>query len=295
MIEIFNTDEGRNFWVSQSAEIHKIYSKVKDKDFLLAVKAAKQIRGNAELLASQNVHHPVDDVLNDLFMAGNICDLLEEYGLYWIALSDGKFGTSWDHLQNIQDILRLLLKFGNLNGEYLLRVFEKQCECLELAYPYRIFASIEMIHDELECNICGTSVLNSNCPHIMGSLYRGKLAVGIIRKVRKVIAAALVNRPRDKRCTIQVPDNSNQFHTLACLRTLMAEGRFHPLIFLRADQTTRMGPLEPLDASARNKPCPCGSGVKYKKCCHKKTHEHLNFVVSTRPVFTADDILGPKL
>ncbi|WGV98843.1 SEC-C metal-binding domain-containing protein [Vibrio sp. YMD68] len=45
-----------------------------------------------------------------------------------------------------------------------------------------------------------------------------------------------------------------------------------PLLKLTEEQATELAPLEPYKRKGRmrNKPCPCGSGNKFKDCCWAK-------------------------
>ncbi|MBQ7087025.1 MAG: SEC-C domain-containing protein, partial [Clostridia bacterium] len=46
------------------------------------------------------------------------------------------------------------------------------------------------------------------------------------------------------------------------------EKLMNPIVALGSDGTTQQKPVKKQKVG-RNDPCPCGSGLKYKKCCGK--------------------------
>lgn len=73
----------------------------------------------------------------------------------------------------------------------------------------------------------------------------------------------------DSRRTYQGERIPDQFHALSQapdVRAVVADAELHARLRAEAESLARRERV-PAGAAGRNDPCPCGSGLKYKKCC----------------------------
>jgi len=215
------------------------------------------------LAASEN-----DQVYNELYLFSAYVGLFQDYCSYWRLLSEGNFGKSWGALQDVQDSLRLIYKFWPKEEcPAVLSYIERQCLEIEKLYPYKVFFSIGVEIQDIECSLCGKSMNSFDCEHIAGELYRGQLACGIAKNLVALNHVAVVTNPRDKRCVAMFEDSAGQFTLVRYLSGLLNQHAMRPLQFDRVQFRKIEVLADDLAAVGRNERCPCGSGKKFKKCC----------------------------
>ena len=218
-----------------------------------------------------------EDELNDSFVLRTFCSFISSYSLTWERIVATRFSDSWMSLQDALDQLRILKKFSSID----LVFFENQLLQLEEAYPYRLFSSMGVIVDSFACSICGKDIDSNLCPHRIGELYSGQLAVGVAQNEVKIDHFSLVTHPDDKRCVISIDDNSDQFMVLRHLSNELKSKKYAISDFRRLVTTVVKKPNPDFVKQGRNEKCSCGSGLKFKKCCINKeylTGDHAELV-----------------
>lgn len=224
-----------------------------------------------------------DEYLNDVFVLDRYADFLSTYADLWEKITLEQFGESWSSLQGALGLLRTIKRFSNIDVGF----FEHQLLELERAYPYGVFASVGMLVEGFDCNICGLDIDSDGCPHRRGQLYRGVMAYGIARKIIWNDHVALTARPADKRCVIQYPDDGQQFKLVRLLSQLIRSSDCRPSDFSHLRHSTRLVPNHVLRHIGRNDPCFCGSGKKLKKCCLSRAHveqKHVDIIAVPRSI-----------
>lgn len=178
----------------------------------------------------------------------------------------GEYYQAWCNLERCEiniSALRRNYDVGNISIVIWIEEFVAKFQDL---YPYRIFSSIEMIHRKQECSICGTILTpRSLCGHQPGIVYFGEICSVTITEAQ-IIGVGIVENPRNKYAVLTPSDFEYDYslveYVVGCLHTPYCEWE----LIQEPDQA----PTE-FSEVARNSPCPCGSGKKYKKCClHKK-------------------------
>ena len=207
------------------------------------------------------------------------CELIK----YCDSLKSKDYQHSWNKLQDCFDIIKYVGKFTDEDNRYELpKLYDLLLE-YEALYPYKVFCSSEYIIEEAKCSICGKSVLGLDCPHIEGELYWGEPAVHDITKIKEFQAVALVSHPEDKRCIIQAADENisdeEKFRKLDNFIELNLP--FLQMFSINCKIETRTN--DEYKGIARNVPCPCGSGKKFKKCCYSKLYyDHYRYIVTPK-------------
>lgn len=225
-----------------------------------------------------------EQVLNQLYIIGQFLKMLREYSKFWGHIESRHFSESWVSLINIQDYLRLLKRFCADYNQLGLATFERQITTIEKLYPYKIFASAELVVEDVKCSICGENIDGLKCSHISGELYNGEIAYGIVGKIEAVNAVALVEHPLDKRCVIQVDDTDIKFSGVAYLSELINKSRVSPWNITGVNETTRSKNIDEYRDYPLNAFCPCGSRNEFSACCSRKTHvivPHIEIVIGS--------------
>lgn len=211
-----------------------------------------------------------DEVLNELYILKRLVDIFTNYTEYWRCIVYGEFSESWVKLQNCIDYLKTVNKFVSRPDSIAVAFFENQLLELEKLYPYNVFFSIGVTVEMIECSICGKDIDSLDCQHYRGELYRGKMALGIVRNTVQCDHIAMVKHPADKRCVVTYENGGSQFNAVRYLSNLVNQKALSPLSFHHLD-FKKIKIMNPDAISqGRNDLCACSSEKKFKKCCSDK-------------------------
>lgn len=206
---------------------------------------------------------------------------------YFLLLQKQEYRSSWNVLQDCFDICKFIGRFLGENDRLEIPKTIELLQGYESLYPYKMFCSTELIVDESHCSICGQSMLGLNCSHIKGNLYWGKVATEVITKVREIQAIALVSHPDDKRCILEVKDDTiTDEMKFKKLELFLSQGLNCLQIFSIKSKIENQRNLS-ISKIGRNEKCSCGSGLKFKNCCsHKMYYKHQKNTVSLKEQLT---------
>lgn len=198
-------------------------------------------------------------------------------GQYFWILKNKEYRSSWNKLQDCLDIAKYVGKFVEVPNRLEIPSLVDLLISYEKLYPFTLFSSTELVIKKAHCSICGKSMLGFDCPHVKGNLYWGEPAVEIVDKIETVQAVAIVENPEDKRCILELKDDSLtddiKFKKLDLFISL--ERSFLQNFSIEGKIETRRN--YDIGKVGRNEKCPCGSGKKFKKCCLDKMyykHQH---------------------
>lgn len=197
------------------------------------------------------------------------------------SLKDKHYKKSWDFLQDCFDHIRIVGKFVDLDKRRELPQLYDLLSSYEELYPYSVFASSEYVIGKSRCSICGKSMQGLECPHIKGNLYWGEFAYEIIEEISTLQAVCLVKHPEDKRCVLELADDKrSELEKFQKLDKFMKLGIPALCLFTITSETEYITDSTIISVG-RNDSCPCGSGLKFKKCCGKKLHyKHEKNIIS---------------
>lgn len=252
--------------------ISEIYCYFSDKKYDLIkalVDASIDICNN---IKEQSVINQEEEVANSTYVMKCYLKLLKEYASYWELLQSGEYRKSWGDLQNCIDNLIIVCKFTENRSSFNLEHWEYHLGELEKLYPFKIFASSEMINHEEKCSICGREIADFECYHIPGNLYWGEMAYIEVGRV-VFIAVALVKHPLDKRCVMEVQGDNRPEAEKFGLLNYFIENVENPFTMFELKEIPELYFNEKYRSNKRNDICPCGSGKKFKKCCGKEKYE----------------------
>lgn len=188
---------------------------------------------------------------------------------YFLLLSEKKYKESWIRLQDCIDDAQYVGKFSENRFDIpnileLLRQYEK-------LYPYKLFASSEIVITKSHCSICGKSMQSLQCQHIKGNIYWGEPAIEYVDDMKEIQAICIVRNPENKRCVLELAnDERDEIDIFKKLNLYLELGLPRLQKFsIKSEIENRRREKNKIN---RNDKCPCGSNLKYKKCCGKELY-----------------------
>lgn len=188
---------------------------------------------------------------------------------YFLLLNEKKYKESWDKLQDCIDDAQCVGKFSENRFDIpdileLLRQYEK-------LYPYKLFASGEYIITKSHCSICGKSMQSLQCQHIKGNIYWGEPAIECVDEIKEIQAICIVSNPENKRCILEsANDERDEIDRFKKLDLYLQLGL--PRLQKFSIKSMLENRIKEKNKINRNDKCPCGSNLKYKKCCGKELY-----------------------
>ena len=196
------------------------------------------------------------------------CDLCE----YFRLLKEKQYRKSWDKLQDCIDLAKSVGSYIEIEDRLEIPNLLDLLSEYEKLYPYSVFASSEYIISKSHCSICGQSMLDLSCPHIKGMLYWGTPACEVIDQVKTLQAVALVSHPEDKRCVLEISDDDRSEIEKFLKVDQFLDLKMPFLQYFSINIVVEYRMRDYTKVVGRNELCPCGKGLKFKKCCGKELY-----------------------
>lgn len=260
---------------SKLKNIDLIYS---DNNILLEIK--ENILGNKKAAVFQN-----DDILSKEYWC--LEQIYESQNCFIEAfklIKEHKYYDGWCKLEKSEIALHFLSKHFDINSPgYKLNFIEDKITEIQSLFPYKVFFSTELIEKKIQCSICDKVITPRNkCEHEIGEVYNGEVC---IRKITdgEFIGIAVVQNPVHK-YSVAFPINDKKENVdpydYSVVKYLI-DRLNSPFDNWRVERMKRRHPHENFSHIGRNELCPCGSGIKYKKCCLKESGvlmPHIEFI-----------------
>ena len=211
-------------------------------------------------------------------------------------LKNKKYYEGWCQLERIEITISSLKR----HFQYDKKVFglwdiEKKVKNLQVIFPYRLFASSEILKKKKKCSVCDNEIsIRNSCGHVVGEIYNGEMCHRIVTEA-DILGISLVENPGNKYSVMFLKDEKTGEHkdqynydTVDYLFDHMTE----PYENWDLEVSQRITTKEDYGDIGRNAPCLCGSGKKFKKCCGLnigKKYPHYEFIVrnpSTKTMIT---------
>lgn len=201
---------------------------------------------------------------------------VEKYYKAWCDLENIEIKTDWLLRNNFIPILSDgVLKISKITREW------------QSIFPYRLFASPEILHKKVECSICAEMVTPwSGCQHRKGLVYMGIPCVHIILEC-EIVAVSIVTKPVQKYSVIGLTGDSESTSEFNYKLVKFVRDRLR-CAFDRWSATPMWAfhPERLFHNLDENSECPCGSGKIYFDCCRGKggvSHRHYNIEFEIDP------------
>lgn len=191
----------------------------------------------------------------------------------------------WCKLEEVEIQLGFLKNHYQYDRKsFCLHQIEKTVKNLQVIFPYRLFASSEMLIQEEKCSICDQVVsIRKPCGHIIGEIYNGEMCGRIVTKC-KLLGISIVPNPEHKYAVLFLSDKNgkaqNDHYDYGVIDSLF-EKLDNPYddwdlkVYQYTITNNHYGNIR------RNDLCICGSGKKFKKCCALnigKKYPHYEFI-----------------
>ena len=228
---------------------------------------------------------------NEIWCFQKILKIQEGFILCYHQMKADLFYKAWCTLEQIE-LAQLFLDrhFQDNENRFALEYIREKTEKLQSLYPYKIFLSTEILELDKVCSICRQKIgLRSGCEHRLGELYQGKNCSHIVTKC-KMFDISLVYKPVNKYAVPFMVDGKSgeqvDHYNYSPVRYLIKRLR-NPFHNWDVQWCKRRMPHEYFKSVGRNEECPCGSGIKYKKCClvigDGVLRPHCEFIFSVPP------------
>lgn len=206
----------------------------------------------------------------DLWCLERILETQDEYIAAFLKMKEEQFYQSWCCLEKSEQAAMFLAPhFDDERGQFHLPYIKKHVRQFQSLFPYALFLSPEFVHKE-KCSICGQLITPRNaCNHTVGDIYDGEMCSREMVDVQ-FCGAALVKHPVQKYSVPFFSDpksGTNKDHYDYWLVRNLAYCLQSPFHSWDVAETRIRHPHTYFKDVGRNDLCPCGSGLKYKKCC----------------------------
>lgn len=138
-------------------------------------------------------------------------------------------------------------------------------------FPYKVFASPELLVKKEECTVCGMDVGPwSTCPHIVGHVYDGHLCIRKITDL-EILGISMVLDPVQK-YSAMIPYRQDGSDPMNYQRVdWVAERVSGPFTYWSAVETSKVFSHAQFEHIQPAESCPCSSGMSYGACCLTRT------------------------
>jgi len=163
------------------------------------IKECDEFIQEIKIYKAQAVKKCIEADANEFFLMQCVVNALRSSLSMWINLKNESYQKSWSCLIDAQDYVCVGLKVRKYEG--LLNI-QKHLKSIERAvFPGWVkYNSLGFVETVGNCSICGKKFIE--CDHIENQIYLGSLCQRVDRKIIELNHSALVENPRDRRCTI---------------------------------------------------------------------------------------------
>ena len=201
----------------------------------------------------------------------------------FLHLRKGECKEAWDLFERCEiEISHLDRHFTETKGEFGVEHVREYMRQFQELYPFSVGWSPGYIKEEVSCSICNAKItLRSGCEHKKGEIYDGEMCAWQITKAQ-ILHVSPVDNPTQKNAVIFPHGNNDDrlsvvLSIASFLRSPWDGWKYHK------EERRMFHPA--FKGVGRNDPCPCGSAVKYKRCCLNKdtVFPHFEFYLDEPP------------
>lgn len=210
------------------------------------------------------------DFAKQLWIYETILKIQEDFIRSFKLMKEELFYEAWCSLEQTELGIGFLARHYDIsNDEYKICTIDRLTTGFQSIFPYKIFMSPELLEIEKICSVCKSPIsIRKPCEHIVGDIYDGKMCCRIVTK-SKLLGMAMVFDPVQKYSvgfTVDKDGEKIDQYNYSVPKYLI-DRLETPFDEWSADKTKKRHPHSNFKYLGRNDLCPCGSKIKYKKCC----------------------------
>ena len=206
-----------------------------------------------------------------------------------LCLSAEDCRRAWDLLERCENAITSLDRhFGEKQGDFGIEHVRVHTRQLQELYPLKWGFSPGLLFEEVHCSVCQSRrALRSDCGHEVGEIYNGEICSNVVTRA-KMLHVSIVDSPAQKFSVIWPNDETS--HQFIMLK-YVADELLSPWDVWRYDKEARRSHHPAFKNVGRDDLCPCGSDLKYRRCCIEKEtvpdfpHFQFTFFGKTRGQF----------
>jgi len=233
------------------------------------------------------------------FILQNILKIQQLYINSYNGIKNKEYYKGWCTLERCELEIKFLIPHFNItpDNRYYLYFIKDHVNKYQSIFPYKYFASPEILEKEKKCSICNKIIsIRKPCGHEVGEIYNGQYCFRMVTDL-EFLGVSLVKEPLQKYSVLFLQDEKNNkridHYDYSVIEYLMHSLK-SPYDSWDVVLTRIRHPHSHFKTYGRNDDCPCGSKKKYKDCCLKESgvlRPHYQFTFSEPP---PKDLLGIK-
>lgn len=232
------------------------------------------------------VKEDAQEQAKEFWICQTIIGVHKLYSHAFNLLKDKQYYEAWCQLERTEKTMSSLKRhFSFQENKYFLNFIEKSVRNLQVIFPYRLFASMEIVKTSILCSVCDKKIsIRNSCGHIVGEIYEGEMCYRIVDKC-EVLGIALVDDPGNKYSVMFIKDSSTGEqvdHYSYDIIDYLFDNLGSPYEFWDLRVLQKEIKQEDFKDMNENDNCNCNSGLKLKDCCQTKIGEkypHYEFSV----------------
>ncbi|VVB94745.1 SEC-C motif protein [uncultured archaeon] len=195
----------------------------------------------------------------------------DKYVESFIHFSNDEFYEGWCLLEICENITRSLdMHYQEKNNEFGIEFIRINTKKFQSLFPYKLFISPGFLM-KTRCSVCNKLITPRNyCGHENGEIYDGEMCHGIAEDIEP-LEVSIVENPVQKYSVID--KDSYDYGVIKYIIKKISS----PWDAWDYKKSKKLVPK--YTKVGRNELCPCGSEIKFKKCCLRKKQEidHFDF------------------
>lgn len=265
----------------RNEEIINLLSKIETQSYSL-----EELSNKLQNIKENYVRENNQDEAKQIWIFQTIIEIHKLYCNAFNLLKNKSYYEGWCQLERIEITIGNLKKhFSYDKKQYYLWYIEKSVKNLQVIFPYRLFASSEILKKKKKCSVCDKEIsIRNPCGHIVGEIYNGEMCHRIVTEA-EVLGVSLVENPGNKYSVMFLSDEKTgkqidhyNYDTIDYLFDCLES----PYEFWDLEVSERIITKNDYGKLGRNDLCSCGSGKKFKKCCLNKIgdkYPHYEFLL----------------
>lgn len=197
-----------------------------------------------------------------------IGEVQDKYVEAFVHFCNDEFYEGWCLLERCEILIVFLDRhFHETNSEFGIEHVRIHAKNFQSLFPYKMFLSPSFILRH-RCSVCNELITPRNhCGHEVGEIYDGEMCSKIAETI-EILEVSIVENPVQKYSVIFHEGQDNYGYDVV---KHVAKRLSSPWDAWGYKKSKKL--VSKYENVGRNESCPCGSGIKYKKCCLRKKRE----------------------